>query len=138
MNTKKCHFKVTSSNESCTRYTCQHGYWFEISNDWLQYQKSKAKTLQSLKNQSRKECWNQRTEKEMIKDFIIDIKPCPFCGLPPTVSSYEDGEYGTKMAIHCSNRFCAIKPSVKGDRGAFWMKPETVIKKWNRRAKCDS
>jgi hypothetical protein len=59
------------------------------------------------------------------------LKPCPFCGKPPTMEPWHGGA-PTKQLVSCSNvegpRLCQVAPGVTGET------PRQAAARWNRRA----
>ena len=60
--------------------------------------------------------------------------PCPFCGYPPQVSSYEyhlplGKVYSTQWKVECMNEHCPAQPTVDW----HYFTRDEAIDEWNRR-----
>ena len=62
----------------------------------------------------------------MTDERIAGLKPCPFCGEPPSI-----GTHGLKYSVICSNERCPVMPTTYAD--AY----EQVKAVWNTRATDD-
>lgn len=55
-----------------------------------------------------------------------ELKPCPFCGLPPVVHEFEDG-----WTVECyPQNKCPVEPVLQ----EHYHRKENAIKAWNKRA----
>jgi hypothetical protein len=64
-----------------------------------------------------------------------ELKPCPFCGYEPLVSSYEyhlpsGAVYGTQWKVECMDDNCPAQPVVDW----HYFTREEAVDAWNRRA----
>ena len=58
----------------------------------------------------------------------MELKPCPFCGVVPTLSQDYFGRYD----VRCLNTVCEIMPSTR-----VYDKLEDATAAWNRRAEAN-
>ena len=56
---------------------------------------------------------------------MVELKPCPFCGVEPVLSQDYFGRYD----VRCLNTGCEIMPSTR-----VYDKAEDAAASWNRRA----
>jgi hypothetical protein len=76
---------------------------------------------------------NQREVQERPFQRVVDerAKPCPFCGIEPSVAPWHGGPM-TKRMIACDNDACDVAPSTAGDT------IKIALERWNRRALGDN
>lgn len=55
----------------------------------------------------------------------VELKPCPFCGVEPVLSS----DYFRRYDVRCLNADCKIMPAT-----SVYLTPEDAAEVWNRRA----
>ena len=60
-----------------------------------------------------------------VREKLVDLKPCPFCGGKPTVE-FDEGI--GKHWICCKNEKCRIQPSTDAHTYIG-----VVVREWNRR-----
>uniref|UniRef100_A0A6M3KU00 Putative restriction alleviation protein n=1 Tax=viral metagenome TaxID=1070528 RepID=A0A6M3KU00_9ZZZZ len=64
--------------------------------------------------------------------MLLKLKPCPWCGKPPTITTYPKESVLNGIVIACNNDTCAVSPYLDGDFDDFKNKTG-VIKAWNNR-----
>ena len=59
---------------------------------------------------------------------MAELKPCPFCGLPPKMRETNIANMDM-WVIYCKSTFCGVNPQTKYTRTRT-----AAIEAWNRRA----
>lgn len=63
-------------------------------------------------------------DEEYETKYRPKVKPCPFCGVPPTI--FSSGEGGKGLMIHCVSENCP-NPSTS------YYEHEATLRVWNQR-----
>ena len=59
---------------------------------------------------------------------MADLKPCPFCGVTPTIEQHIDFANRLRFGIECCNPKCDIQPLT-----CWYADEKEAIEVWNRR-----